>query len=430
MNKVSSICFGRFLIDLPEGSQVKEIGQQSEFMFGPVVSEGPEVDEKKFAARMDKREAELKAVTETGEYKFSKSLSPLPNTKILVSSRTLFGSTAYAFDAGRVVNGELFSIKQESFSATKIDSILDGLQNKLLPQLRIRQPDEIPAEPGFCIKSGFIASDGSGRALEEARIQINFKDQPDLWVSVYSRTVNNAGQKTLLQRIASNPLPAELASVAGQVRNLREGAHSVGNYAGEETLDVIPTEEGVKVHHFVWEIQGAMNDPFKPTLHLEFSTGNGQGKEKGQNVRPKLSDDQAIKLFDSIVNSIRLRPTGPAKVSSAEPTLSSPQAPLGEIVASGSVCPQTGWWQCVETGNVDGDRRRFFKAGEAMPAVVLLGDVNIWQSLRGQRPTHSLNTVWSLVAYEEVPAVPSATITKTDADDTPGTTLPDKSTPG
>lgn len=428
MNNVSSICFGRFLIDLPEGSEVKEIGQQSEFMFGPVVSEGPEVDAKKFAARMEKREAELKAVAANGEYKFSKSLSPLPNAKILVSSRTLFGSTAYAFDAGRVVNGELFSIKQESFSAKKIDSVLDGLQNKLLPQLRTRKPDEIPAEPGFCIKNGFIANDGSDRTFEEARIQIKLKEWPDLWVTIYSRTVSKGGQKTLLERVDGNPMPAALSPVAGQMRTLRKGKHAVGGIPGEEVLDVLPTEEGFKVHDFTWEAQGGLNDPFKPTLHLEFSSGNGQAS--GHHIRPTMTDEQATKVFDSIVNSIRLRPTGPAKVSSAEPAPSSPAAPLGAVVATGSICPQTGLWQCIETGNIDGGRRRFFKAGEAMPAAVLLGDANIWQSLRGQRPSHSLNTVWSLVAYEEIAAAPVAAAAKTDADNTPGTSLPGEPTPG
>jgi hypothetical protein len=431
MNKTSSICFGRFLIDLPEGSQIKEIGQQSEFLFGPVTSERTDLDAKGFAARMEKREAELKAGKQKDQFKLSEVLTPSPDTKLFKLSRAydLFpndppstGLEAYRFNQGTV-----FSMVHTGFNSS-FPQVVDQLKSTVLPSIRARRADEVPAEPGLCIKDGFIANDGNGRVFEEAKIQLNFKDQPDLWVSVYSRTVNKAGQKTLLQRIASNPLPAELASVAGQVRNLRKGAHLVGSFSGEETLDVLPTEEGVKVHHFVWETQGAMNDPFKPTLHLEFSTGNGQGKEQGQNVRPSLTDEQAVKLFDSIVNSIRLRPTGPAKVSSADPTPSSPQAPLSEVVATGSICPQTGWWQCIETGNIDGGRRRFVKAGEAMPAAVLLGDASMWQTLRGQRPSHSLNTVWSLVAYEETAVTPIA-VAKTDADGTPGTSLPGEPTP-
>lgn len=433
MNKAVSICFGRFLIDLPDGSQIKEIGQQSEFLFGPVTSERTDFDAKGFAARMEKREEELKAGKQKDQFKLSEVLSPSPDTKLFKLSRAydLFpndppstGLEAYRFNQGIV-----FSMAHTGFNSSFLQ-VIDQLKSTVLPSIRARRADEVPAEPGLCIKDGFIANDGNGHVFEEAKIQLNFKDQPDLWVSVYSRTVNKAGQKTLLQRIANNPLPAELATVAGQVRNLRKGAHPVGSFSGEETLDVIPTEEGVKVHHFVWETQGVMNAPFKPTLHLEFSTGNGQGKEQGQNVRPSLTDEQAVKLFDSIVNSIRLRPTGPAKIGSADPTPSSPQAPLGEVVATGAICQQTGWWQCVETGNIDGGRRRFFKAGEAMPAAVLLGDANIWQTLRGQRPSHSLNTVWSLVAYDETVAPSVKVITKTDAGDTPGTSLPDQPPPG
>ncbi|WP_266171352.1 T6SS immunity protein Tli4 family protein [Dyella subtropica] len=333
MNKVSSICFGRFVIDLPEGSQIRELGQQSEFMFGPIESERTEIDAKGFSERMSQRESEIKTKKLKHIYQLTKTISPSSDTQIFLASRDAFGSLGYGFDAHRLDKNVLFSMTQTGFDPENIDSVVSSLQHDLLPHLRARQQDEIPSDPGFCIKDGFVANDGKDSPFEEARVQINLKEWPDLWVSVYSQTVSKAGDKTLIQRVDNNPLPAELASIAGKMRTLRKGKHSVGSLAGEEVLDVLPTEEGFKIHDFTWEALGAVHDSFKPTLHLEFSSGNGQGG--GSHVQPTLTDDQAIKLFDSIVNSIRLRPTGPAKVSSAEPTPSSPQAPLGAAISAG-----------------------------------------------------------------------------------------------
>ena len=60
--------------------------------------------------------------------------------------------------------------------ADKIDSVLQRLETRLLPNLRHRRAaggghaEEIPTEPGFCIKDGFIADDGKTPQYEDAGI--------------------------------------------------------------------------------------------------------------------------------------------------------------------------------------------------------------------------------------------------------------------
>ncbi|HWW05252.1 T6SS immunity protein Tli4 family protein [Collimonas sp.] len=424
MSETKTYCVGRFLVDAPKEAEIN--GQGYEFMFGRIESERSGVDAKGFTALMEKREADIKSGALEGKYQLTKTLTPLPNSRLFVASRTLFRSTAYAIDTHRLDGGILFSMKQDSFGPEKIDSVVDRLQKNLLAHLRARQSNEIPTEPGFCIKDGFIADDGSKDQAEYGQIGFRFKAWPDVLIVFTTRENGEKLDDTLLERYAKSPIHTEYADVIGRIKTFRKGDRKVGSLAGEEIVQAYPTDAGYFIHQFAWDSPGQPNAAFSPNVHVEMFTGQGHAGER--TVRPSLTDDQAIKLFDSVVNSIRLRPTGPVKVSSAEPT--SPQAPLGEIVATGSICPQTGWWQCVETGNVDGGRRRFFKAGEAMPAALLLGDANIWQSLRGQRPSHSLNTVWSLVAYEETAAAPVIATAKTDAPDVPGASLPDQPPPG
>lgn len=72
-------------------------------------------------------------------------------------------------------------MRQTAFSVDKIDSVLKRLETRLLPNLRYRSPgggghaEEIPNEPGFCIKKGFIADDGKTPQYELAELNFRFK---------------------------------------------------------------------------------------------------------------------------------------------------------------------------------------------------------------------------------------------------------------
>jgi hypothetical protein len=423
MNKATSICFGRFIIDLPEGTQIREMGQQSEFMFGPVKSEHTGIDINEFSVQMKKREVELNAGKHKDGFKLTEILSPSIDSKIFKLSQTYDfrpnDPPSPGLEAYHLSNGTVFSMGATGFN-DKFPQIVDQLKSTILPSIRTRQPDEIPTDPGFCIKNGFIANDGSDRVFEEARLDFNFKNWPDLWLTIYSRTVAKEGQKTLLQRIDSTPIPAIFASVVHQLKTLRKGKHPVGNFPGEDSLDIIPTEEGAKVHSFTWEAQGMLNDPFNPTLHLDFSTGHVPGSSSAR-TRPSLTDEQAMKLFDSIVNSIRLRPTGPAKVNIAEPP---PLPPLGTTAFTGSICPQSGLWYCDESIDysyikIEGGRKQFFQVGQAMPQAVLLGKPSFWQKHFGGKKSfrHSTTTSWKLDAYDDA-TVQSLVVAQADLDKT------------
>ena len=175
----------------------------------------------------------------------------------------------------------------------------------------------------------------------------------------------------------------------GKIKTLRRGKHDVGSFKGEESLDMVPADGGYKVHMFRWEAQGVPDDPFKPNLVVELTTGRNSGY---QDKRPTISEKEAVELFDAVVNSIRLRPTGPAKRSEAAPA---PKAPLGEMATTGRQCPQTGRWRAEE------GEERLIREGEVMPHTPVSGTASLWQKLRGEAaPIYRSATVWKLVAYE------------------------------
>jgi hypothetical protein len=198
-----------------------------------------------------------------------------------------------------------------------------------------------------------------------------------------------------------------LGNLATSVHVLRRGDRQIGPYQGQEYLVSAPNSGGMRAHSFVWETQGE-GTLDTPSIKIELTTGHQDSKGNPQQTR--LSNEQALKLWDEIVSSFRLRPTGgPAKTSAAAP----PRLPVGELVATGHACPQTGWWQCADEGEVQGGRRQRFEAGAPMPHAILLGKPSVWQKFKGERAAYPMTTVWKLVAHDDaleaaivVPATP------------------------
>ncbi|MBJ7312824.1 T6SS immunity protein Tli4 family protein [Rugamonas sp. CCM 8940] len=394
MSNQNTLCFGRFLIDFPAGGKIKEIGQQSQFMFGDIHSDNFQGEIIDFTRRMDQREIKLRELTGKDDRVLIRTISPNQSTRIFVTKENVFGHVDFGFEAYKLDKNKLFSLIHINFEEKIFyDKVLIRLSTDLLPNLRTRHLDEIPSEPGFCIKDGFIADDGSKYQFEEARLQFNFKELPDVWVAVYSQTVPKAGDDTLLQRMDKHP---DTVLEKLYIKTFRRQKHEVNGFKGEELLELLPTDQGIKQHYFHWEAAGAVKSIFVPLLNLEFESA--VLPLKGPRPRPSLTDEQAIKLYDSIVNSIRLRPTSaPAKTGASD----LPKKPLGELALTGRICPQTGWWQSGDEYVLPAKRRQYFKEGEMLPTVEWHGKPNVWQKLTGERPSQTMTTVWKLVEYAE-----------------------------
>src|ERR1700739_1312042 len=58
MNNITTLCFGRFLIDLPTAVHIKEMGQQSRFIYGDIHSEPYAGGADGFMKQMKQRETD------------------------------------------------------------------------------------------------------------------------------------------------------------------------------------------------------------------------------------------------------------------------------------------------------------------------------------------------------------------------------------
>jgi hypothetical protein len=209
--------------------------------------------------------------------------------------------------------------------------------------------------------------------------------------------------ETQWKRIKGDPATPEEKKSLANTKFFRENPRQIHDWqTGHEVLTRSPDEEGSHGHHeFQVRFTGVPHDPYKPYADIQFQTGvanNAAGATK-----PSLTDEEAIAVWDKITSTIRVRPTTATPVKSTDAG-SGPRLPLGEMAATGRTCPQTGWWEPSEPGNVQGDRRQHFKAGDRMPHVTMIGEPSMWQKLKGEQPSYRTATVWKLVEHGDAPA--------------------------
>jgi hypothetical protein len=408
-NKLT-FCMGRFLIDMPAGSALSGGNYKYDFIaIEPVKAASHEDFEKEVRGR----EASLKSANnkKTGHSMLLQSVQPEKDAIILSSWKADFSTVQISIEGYRWINGERFLFK-DTVDDDKQEFGINRMR-EALSRLRTRVSAQIPSDPGYCFASGFIAN--SRWRNEETGVDIDIAGHPDAFVSVWIYPLaSHKHDKPLLERMGG--LNQALGNLATSVNVLRKGNRQIGPYKGQEHLASAPNSGGMRGHAFVWETQGE-GTLDTPSIKIELTTGHQD--DKGNPQKTTLTDQQAIKLWDEILNSFRLRPTGDSVKTSELSPGPAPSLPLGELVATGSVCPQTGWWQTSESGTIEGGRRKRFVAGEAMPDVVMLGESSVWQKLKGSRPSYRTATLWKLVGYDEVNAAPTLASTNRPVDPPP-----------
>lgn len=276
-------------------------------------------------------------------------------------------------------------------------------------RLTLRGEAEIPTSPGNCIEYAFLpdqgtANDGQGELI---RIGFRLKEFPDVHLSILLNPSNpnysnSDSLQWQLERLEKDEKAENPDHPLLRTRYLRRGHRQIHDWLnGFEALSHTPEQSEMHgIHDFAMDFRGVPSDPLKPHADIRMQTGVSDNMAGA--IKPSLTDEEAIAVWDKITSTIRVRPTSGTAVKTSQAD-TPPLRPLGELAATGRVCPQTGWWQPSEPDGKEGGARQHFQAGQQMPHVVLAGEPSIWQKLRGERPSYRRATVWQLVEYGEAP---------------------------
>ncbi|MDF3844894.1 T6SS immunity protein Tli4 family protein [Pseudomonas citronellolis] len=359
-------CFGRFLIDLPPQAQIRA-GYD---LWGAAVKR-LDVPPTSLAAQINQREQELKAQRHEARGSMFLRRINLENGGI--------GLLSWASDASRVMlNLDTYAIskpisriyyRQGKISTDREQRGIE-IATTLTRNLRSRDPQDIPAEPGFCIDGAYIA--GSTFQREGFNVGVSFPDHPGAFFSFSTDT--GAEEDQLLDRVGG--FLAGAAKMVAGLETLRKGQRNIGPISAQEYL-VAGSAEGQRAYSFAWESQGKDGSLSEPNITAGLGVLERDADSHGNPPPPAFrSDQKALELWDAIIDSIRLRPgaVGPSSAQNDTPNASQ----HGLRVTSGTPCPWPGVWTCDEAPQLGAQT---IVHGVPMPSVE--GNAVTWRLLRG-----------------------------------------------
>ncbi|QNA88346.1 hypothetical protein G4G28_07225 [Massilia sp. Dwa41.01b] len=409
-HKMKSVCVGRFIIDLPEESIVKFAPAR---IAGVNINVEPGYTDAKMKSEIELREQELSL--QKNEYD-QPSLEKKNNVDALNFKAVIMHYAREKpvtwFELGKRISGAEEGISLEAFGL--YDNLLfyyraehlasPKNENNVLNLVRkteARNSDSIPPQPGFCMENGLIHDPISPDDNESIAMFASLKGHPDIAIRLHMLVNDDRVEESLLARDARSRIKRLYPN---RIKNLRRQHRALNGIEGDETANKYKEDNGTSAHALMWFSPGKARDVLAPQLSLELETGIGR---PGEPVNSSLSDEAVLELWDNITKSIRLRPT--SATGQAGTVTVKHQVALGELAATGRRCPQTGYWQCDASGQIEDDQRQFLNQGDLMPKAIVRGTPNLWQKLSGDLPLHRVSTVWKLVAYDAAAVGKSAT---------------------
>ncbi|MDW5416656.1 T6SS immunity protein Tli4 family protein [Iodobacter sp. CM08] len=297
-------CFGRYLVDVPYVAELKGFGNK--YLSTAIESgTGRDLFKKIIKEKIDALKNEN---TKRGFKYVNEEFAGDDEKRILISKADLYGDVAYGIDTFKInpknkAGGSIyFYTAGQGYDDKRINEIIDKYK-KLLNQTRYRTEKEIPKEPGFCFENGFVANDGKTSQPEEANLYFVLKNNPYVKIRIFSHVYFNKEQ-TLLERIDSSGVMKKFLS---KVKYNKQGKRIINGLNGEEALTTFPSDDETGIAHvFTWETLGEIGNPLFPSINLEIKTGDSGGSGTFPST---LSQQEAMALYETIVKSIRIRPT-------------------------------------------------------------------------------------------------------------------------
>lgn len=401
--KMMTVCVGRFTIDLPEGAEVEftparlagvDIMVQSGYTEQQLQSDVNKLEQALALKKNAYDRPSLEKTLVVDAINFKSTLMYYGREKPVALME--YGQRVPGLEEG--ISIDAFGMKDSVSYRFNGNSLASPRSEnnvlKLVKNFEAIIPGQIPTNPGFCIERGLVREPLDAADNESITMFASLKGHPDLAIRLDTSVNVKRIHDSLLSRDAENTTKREYAS---HFKSLRKGPRTINAIPGEEVLDKVKDLNGSSAHGFMWESPGKMSDVLAPTITLELQTGKGR---PGQPVNSSLSDDEVLRLWESVSSSLKIRATSAGKGGHAA---AAPKVALGELAATGRACPQTGLWECKESVNVMGGSRQFFRDGESMPPATLSVAPSLWKKFSRAAPLTQVSTVWKLVDYEALP---------------------------
>ncbi|MCG5076157.1 T6SS immunity protein Tli4 family protein [Paraburkholderia tagetis] len=284
---------GRHLVDVPVSAQLVESWDYDKDSLELLAPR----DDAQFSQLVSRREAELRRrIQKSGKPSFIELVRLANDSVTLVSWEQPYDEAGYEFDtyfrAGRAIVRY-----PNSTSVAKKDLAL-AFFKRCSEKWREIPKDQLPEGIGFVVSDTILADDF--RNYESWNLLIKLEGKPDVTLEVSSFV--GAAEEGLRQRAGG--ILARMLGMAAGLSQLRNHARPVGPIQADEIL-VAGTQNGKRGYGFKWEAPGKSYSLAEPNLNVSLEV---RESAYATNRESFSSDDEALELWDTLVNSIRLRP--------------------------------------------------------------------------------------------------------------------------
>lgn len=305
--KTKILCFGRYAIEVPQEAQLipgnAVLNSSVEIVAGGLEKAKGRANEEFRKAKWENDSAEI---TYNGP-------GPIEDSWQVRYFSSKFGKEDNLLLFGTYVSkGEITFVLGDAINTGETENMVVARQLAQAKSLRLRAADEVPAEPGFCIEHGFMASNRYV-AQETISAGIYLPSLPDVTFSVSSNKDAYADyDKARFEEMKRNELPllarikdAQKTQGASYPKRdvLREGKRDVQHWKGEESL--IRRPDGT--HDFEWAFVGTPTEVANPSeFHAAMFT-KVKDNLVGAADKASVSDDEAVALWDKLLSGLKFR---------------------------------------------------------------------------------------------------------------------------
>ncbi|WP_426103085.1 T6SS immunity protein Tli4 family protein [Massilia sp. TSP1-1-2] len=301
--KTKLVCFGRYALEVPQEAEL--IPSNGDIN---VISGGLDALKLRVAADI----AKIKEKDKTAEITYDGE-GPIKNSwQVRYYDDDTAKKYGLHFFNTYVNKGDLTFVLGDAVGEKDTEEMTALRQAVHAKNVRPRMPDEVPDEPGYCFRHGFMAENLYAEQ-EMSNAGIYLPSLPDVTFSISSNKdayadtpaaefeKSQRGELSLLARIAGAKKDQGLSYPSRTV--LREGKRDVNHWHGEESL--IRRKDGV--HDFEWAFVGTPKDVANPSEFGAVMFTKVEHNAVGAAKVASVSDDEAVALWDKLLSGLKFR---------------------------------------------------------------------------------------------------------------------------
>jgi hypothetical protein len=297
-----SYCVGRHIIDIPEEFRMfpiltgvfKNSGTRPQDPTFEVLVKDANLTKREFADEIQKRRRELKSSS-------SDTVDVLRMDKDLSEDTTIFRiqqiDDAYVSEVNLLRGGKLITVKLDSFH-NQFESAEKALLSFVGAIREINNNSGYSSAQGFCLGTVVFVGD-----FNVERGGIAFNDSKGQRFDVDVDANAPAEEKTLLERMSGSGSLLNIFNVRPTVLRARE--RTIAGMRAQEWLGwaKLSEEKDAKTLKFALDTLPSGQGKKTPSISITFDTA--QPLENGLRTKTVISDDEALRLWDDVMASIR-----------------------------------------------------------------------------------------------------------------------------